>query len=218
MTLVTTPAVRLSYRRAALFIREFRLIPFRSRTARLARSLVFVLFITSTAAIGASAQSVGWVKGEIRLNLRSGAGTQFKILGAVSTGDQLTIRQRSESWTRVETSEGKVGWIPAGYLENEPPPVLRLQHAENEAATLRAELEEIRSEASSLRESNATLGATDSGQREEIESLRIENFELRAGSATQKWLTGAAILASGMIVGAVLHRNSTRRPSSRIRL
>lgn len=194
------------------------MIPFRSRRFRPALGLLFALATTTLLAATASAQNVGWVKGEIRLNLRAGSGTQFKILTGVKTGDELVVLQRGESWTRVQTSEGKVGWIPAGYLEIEPPPVLRLQQAETEAATLRSELEAIRSEAARLRESNATLASTDSGQREEIESLKIENFELRAGSTTQKWITGAAILASGMIVGAVLHRNSTRRPSSRIRL
>jgi hypothetical protein len=41
---------------------------------------------------------------------------------------------------------------------------------------------------------------------------------LRAGSRYQEWITGALILALGMLIGAFLHRNSTRRPSSRIRL
>ena len=105
-----------------------------------------------------------------------------------------------------------------GYLETEPPPTLRLEMLESETASLRSQLEEIRSEAAQLRESNATLASTDSGQRAEIEALKIENYELRAGSRYQEWITGALILAGGMILGAFLHRNSTRRPSSRIRL
>ncbi|MHA7836685.1 MAG: TIGR04211 family SH3 domain-containing protein [bacterium] len=160
----------------------------------------------------------GWVRGEIRLNLRSGAGTQYKILGAVETGDELVVLSRNESWTRVQTQDGQTGWIPAGYLESEPPAALRLGQIETEAATLRAELEEVRSEAARLRETNASLSAADSGQREKIESLRIENYELRASSRYQEWITGALILGLGMLIGAFLHRNSTRRPSSRIRL
>lgn len=177
-------------------------------------ALALPLFASAPAA----AADIGWVRGNIRLNLRAGAGTQFKILKAVETGDQLEVLARGESWTRVRTSDGETGWIPAGYLETEPPPTLRLAQLESETATLRSQLEEIRSEASTLRESNATLAANDSGQREEIESLKIENYELRAGSRYQEWITGALILGLGMIVGAFLHRNSTRRPSSRIRL
>ncbi len=191
------------------------------RPSRSLPALLFTLVLalaTIPIVVATASADTGWVRGNIRLNLRAGAGTQFKILGAIETGDEMDVLARGESWTRVRTSEGKTGWIPAGYLETEPPPTLRLANLESEAASLKTQLEEIRSEAATLRESNATLASTDSGQRAEIESLKIENYELRAGSRYQEWITGALILAGGMILGALLHRNSTRRPSSRIRL
>ena len=93
------------------------------------------------------------------------------------------------------------------------------QQAETEVASLRTQLEELHAQTASLRESNATFTANDSGRREEIEALKLENFELRAGARYQEWVTGALILALGMIVGAVLHRrNSNRRGSTRLRL
>ena len=189
----------------------------RSLTQRPLLCLLLALAISSIAST-AAAEGEAWVRGSLRLNLRAGAGTQFKILGAVETGDQMTVLARGESWTRVRTSEGKTGWIPAGYLDVEPPPTLRLEQLEGETTDLRRQLEELRSEAATLRESNATLASTDRGQREEIESLTIENYELRTGSRSQEWFTGALILAGGMLLGGLLHRNSTRRPSSRIRL
>lgn len=188
------------------------------RFAGLALALAVALLLTSTPTRDASAAEFGWVRSYIRLNLRAGAGTQFKILGGVETGDELRVLSREENWTRVQSADGKIGWIPAGYLETQPPPTLRLEKLEIETGELRTELEGIRTEASRLRESNATLTATDSGQREEIEALKIDNYELRAASRFQEWITGALILALGMLLGAFLHRNSTRRPSSRIRL
>ena len=176
------------------------------RFAGLALALAVALLLTSTPTRDASAAEFGWVRSYIRLNLRAGAGTHFKILGGVETGDELRVLSRGENW------------IPAGYLETQPPPTLRLEKLEIETGELRTELEGIRTEASRLRESNATLTATDSGQREEIEALKIDNYELRAASRFQEWITGALILALGMLLGAFLHRNSTRRPSSRIRL
>jgi SH3 domain protein len=188
------------------------------RFVRLTVTTLSLIVLSLCLAAGALANT-GWVKGEIKLNLRSGAGTEYKIIGGVATGDELKVLATRERWTRVETSDGKVGWIPAGYVESEPPPALRLQLVEEEAATLRTGLEEIRAEAARLRESNATLTANDSGQREEIESLKLDNFELRAGARSQEWITGAVILILGMVVGAFLHRrNATRRGSSRIRL
>jgi SH3 domain protein len=191
---------------------------FGKHSGRLAIAMAFVLFATAVLETTARALEVGGVSSKTRLNLRSGAGTQYKIIGSVETGNGLKILSRGESWTRVEKEDGMIGWIPAGYLDTEPPPTIRLQQLETEGASLRTEVEEIRTEAAGLRESNATLMSTDSGQREEIEALKIDNYELRAGSRYQEWITGALILTLGTLVGAFLHRNSQRRPSSRIRL
>jgi SH3 domain protein len=191
---------------------------FGTRCVGLALAIAFLFLSTSTMATTAAAAEIGWVRSYIRLNLRAGAGTEFKVLGRVETGNALKILSRHENWTRVETEDGRLGWIPAGYLEMVPPPTLRLPQLETETATLRTALEEIRSEANQLRESNATLAATDSGQREEIEALKIDNYELRAGSRYQEWITGALIVALSMLVGAFLQRNSARRPSTRVRL
>lgn len=179
----------------------------------------FVFLLVCVGWVASAAAAPAWVKGEIRLNLRSGAGTEFKIIGSVKTGDEVNVLSTTKKWTQVRTADDKTGWIPAGYLENEPPPALRVQLLETEAASLRTQLEELRAETSSLRESNATMSANDSGQRQEIEALKLENYELRAGARSQEWITGALIVAGGMIVGALLHRRSaTRRSAGRIRL
>ena len=168
---------------------------------------------------GPASARPAWVKGEVRLNLRAGSGSEFKIIGSVKTGDELDVLANTKSWTRVKTKDDKIGWIPAGYLENEPPPVLRLEKLEKETKSLRDELGRVRGDADRLRESNAALSASDSGQKAELEALQLENLELRAGARYQEWITGALILAIGMIVGAIMHRRSAnRRGSARIRL
>ena len=88
----------------------------------------------------ALAQERAWVRGEIRLNLRSGAGTQFRILGGVATGDGLSVLTRGNGWTKVRMTDGTEGWIPKGYLESEPPPTIRLAQLEIEVSTLRDRL------------------------------------------------------------------------------
>lgn len=81
--------------------REFHLDPFGNRFAGLALALVFVLLLTSTPSRTTSANVGGWLRSYIRLNLRSGAGTQFKILGGVETGDELRVLSRGEATDRL---------------------------------------------------------------------------------------------------------------------
>lgn len=167
----------------------------------------------------ATAEEQAWVRGEIRLNLRSGPGTAYRILGGIATGDGLTIIERGEGWTKVRLPDGTAGWIPEGYLKPEPPPTIRLAQLEVEVAQLTSRLETTSGEGEELRTANETLTQSDELQRAEIDRLIFENTKLRAGARYPELIAGASILAAGMILGAMLHRSSaSRRPISRIRL
>jgi SH3 domain protein len=170
----------------------------------------------------AAAAETAWVRGEVRLNLRTGPGTQYRILGVVTTGDEVKIIDRANDWTKVEWKkpEGDVeqGWIPEGYLRPEPPPTIRLERAESRVGTLEEELANLSRETEKLRADNEILTSQDGEQQSEIQQLTMENMELRAGARYPEWITGASIFAAGMVLGAWLHRNSARRQPTRIRL
>lgn len=52
------------------------------------------------------------------LNLRQGAGTNFKVLVTISKGVTLTVLDNSNaSWTKVQTSDGKQGYCSKQYLK-----------------------------------------------------------------------------------------------------
>ena len=57
-------------------------------------------------ALPASAEKA-WVRGEVRLNLRSGPGNQYRILEVIKTGDSMQILRRDEGWTMVQTPAGQ---------------------------------------------------------------------------------------------------------------
>ncbi len=183
-------------------------------------SWVYLLVLAGTLMLcaGQAAAEAAWVRGGIRLNLRTEPGTQYRIIAGVSTGDAVTITGRVEGWTKVRLADGKEGWIPEGYLEAEPPPTVKLGQLTDEVTSLRAQLESSRARTTELEESNTTLAGRDDSQHSEINRLKVENTELRANKRWPEWITGASVLAVGMLLGAILHRNATRRPSSRIRL
>ena len=161
---------------------------------------------------------VAWVKDELRLNLRSGPGTQYRIKGGVGTGDRMTVLQRGEGWTKVQSPKLGEGWIPAGFLQVEPPAGVRLEKSEAQTAEFRAQLESISSRTGELETSNSMLVAQDAQQKAMIEQLERENFELSSGARWPEWITGAAILGIGMLMGAILQSVSGRRQRPRIRL
>ena len=159
-----------------------------------------------------------WVTGEVRLNLRSGPGNQHQILGVLKTGDPLQVLERSEDWAKVRTAAGQEGWVPGGFLQTQPPAPTRPEDLDGEVARLRGVLESTETEASDLRRKSEELSANDSEQKAEIERLTKENYRLHAGERWAEWITGALVLSTGMALGALLSRISSRRQRQRLRL
>jgi SH3 domain protein len=163
----------------------------------------------------ASAET-GWVDDQVTLYLRTGPGSQFKSISKVETGDSVEILARGDGWIEVR-ADGKQGWVPEGFLTNEPPAVVKLARIETETAELRSRSGLLNEEATKLRSDNAQIAARESEQRSELERLTRDNMELRAGARWPEWIAGACIFAVGMGLGAVL-RGNARRQTPRIRL
>jgi SH3 domain protein len=168
------------------------------------------------AAVGASAEAA-WVKDEVRLNLRSGPGTKYRILEGIGTGDRVEVLNRGEGWTQVRAAEGE-GWIPEGFLQPEPPAAVRLARLEAQTSDVRSTLDALNLKADTLESRNAELDEQAQSQKTQIDLLNRENFELKAGARWPEWITGAGILGVGMLMGAILQSVSGRRARPRIRL
>lgn len=180
-----------------------------------------LLLIAVSAAVAAPSTAVAeaaWVRGMVRLNVRTGPGTQYRIVGGLETGDRIEIQQTTEKWYEVALADGTSGWIPVGYLESEPPAAVVVEQLEKETALLRETSATSAKQAAELKVISEALTLQDGEQRLEIDQLRRENMRLKAGARWPEWITGAGIVCLGMIVGAILQRSSGRRTSSRIRL
>jgi len=160
-----------------------------------------------------------WVGSQIQLNLRTGPGTEYRIVGTVETGDRVSILERKPRWTRIRIDSGSTGWIPVGHLEASPPPVLELAQLRKEVGQLRRERDEAKSIGTRLEEAARSSSTTHAEQSQRIEELTRTNMQLEAGARWSEWITGAGILCMGLALGALLHRaSSRRRQGTRIRL
>ena len=52
------------------------------------------------------------------LNLRKGPGTEYRSLGTVHDGDHIDVLRYGDVWSKVETDDGKIGYIKNLYIED----------------------------------------------------------------------------------------------------
>lgn len=180
--------------------------------------LLAVIALTSLSATSGLAQEAWVVDKEVSLTLRTGAGTQYRIIDNLTTGDVATILAREEGWTKVRTADGKEGWVSAGFLQASPPAQVELERMERDTEELRRQVAELSGRATDLLATKVELESGDEEQRLEIDRLTRENYELSAGARWPEWITGAGIVLVGMALGATLGRNTNRRRQPRVRL
>ena len=99
-----------------------------------------------------------WVKGA-PLNLRSGAGTQFRVVSTTLPGERVEVLEQGEQWTKIRKPEGTEGWIAAGFLDPQAPPAKRVGLLETEVEKLSLDLSRATADAESLRSEAETLGS-----------------------------------------------------------
>jgi len=51
------------------------------------------------------------------LNLRSGPGKDYDVVGYVNHGDEVQVLKKSGEWSRVKTEDGDKGWIKTKYID-----------------------------------------------------------------------------------------------------
>jgi SH3 domain protein len=184
---------------------------------RLATLVVLAALTGAWLAASTAAAARAWVKGDVLLNVRAGPGADHRSLGAITTGDPVEILEQVEGWTRVRTQDSEDGWIPAGFLQDEPPAVVRLAQVESEATKLRQRVDELSAEAERLRAAQQEAATSVQEQSQQIERLSAENAALQSDVIWPVMLTGATILLTGGMLGAWA-RGAGRKAGPRVRL
>ncbi len=175
------------------------------------------MLLMALSATSGQAQEAWVMDKQVSLTLRTGAGTQYRIIGNLTTGDVATILTRGDGWTKIRTADGKEGWVSAGFLQVSPPARIELERLGRETDELRRQVADLSEETTELRATKDELESDDEEQRLEVERLTRENYKLSAGARWPEWITGAGIVLVGMALGALLGRNASRRRQPRVR-
>jgi SH3 domain protein len=105
-----------------------------TRSSRLA---IFVWVVLSCAVARAE-----FVTEALRVELRSGASTEHRIIDFVKAGTKIEVLQAGEAFTRIRTANGSEGWIASQYVVNDPPSRELLEQSRARIDQLTANLEQ----------------------------------------------------------------------------
>lgn len=72
---------------------------------------------STTAGAGTTTTSKASVTAD-SLRIRSGPGTQYKVLGSLKAKDVVIILLQQNGWVRIRTTSGEIGWVAEQYIRS----------------------------------------------------------------------------------------------------
>lgn len=175
-------------------------------------------------AAGSALAETVYVKGVMKITMRTGPGVGHKIVSMVKSGDRLEIIESNEDWSHVRTPKGKEGWVLTRFVTPEVPVVLLVDGLRKKNTELSSMLEQVKAENVELSGTRAKLRnleksyallkkesadflalekkyeQTTKGFKEQQE--RIAALEKSLGNEDIKWfLSGAGVLVAGIFLG-----------------
>lgn len=120
----------------------------------------------------------------VKITVRTGPGTEHKIITMVKSGQQVEVLQPDIHWSEVRLQNGKQGWVLNRFLTTEKPCRLLLQSLEKEyKALLNQDSPSGFEITENLKKENAQLKADLAEKDEALEAFKKSYETLRTDSA-----------------------------------
>lgn len=124
------------------------------------------LLLTTATAFGET-RYVGEI---VTITVRTGKGTDHKIIEMIQTGEAVEVVEDGPDWTRIRLENGKVGWVLTRLLTDEPPSKVKLENLRREHEALLERVQDPAAEIDALTRENSRL----ENSLAESESGRLE--------------------------------------------
>ena len=118
----------------------------------------------------------------LKLNLRTGASSQHKIINQLRSGDKVKVLATDSGgeFARVRTSKGQEGWALIGYLQKTPTAKVLLTSASQKLKTTQEKLQVTSKSTRELTAENKTLLSENKALFSENETLTEEYTKLKS--------------------------------------
>jgi SH3 domain protein len=171
--------------------------------------------------LGAAEAATVYVADTMKFTLRSGPGTDRKILAMVDSGTPVQMLEAGEEWSLVRVDANMEGYMLTRYLTPEKPSVLVLEELRQKHAALTEQAAGLLTENETLKAENTRMAAELAEKSGALSQVSRTYEELKHDSEANRFemrkymlffFSGAAILFVGVLLGLVMKRS--RRKSS----
>ena len=189
-------------------------------------SLSFPLFAQESAAQENSAQeetasegTPGFISDELIIYMHAGAGNNFRILGSVTAGAEVTLTgQENNSYTQIIDSRNRTAWVESKYISQKPG--LRfviaelnqqLTSAADENSLLKQQLDDSQKNIDDLNGKNQALLDETAQLQQQLATVE-EQLKSQDQDIKKEWfMNGAIVLGIGLLFGLIIPKLSGGR-------
>ena len=119
----------------------------------------------------------------LKLPLRTGPSTEYKILALVESGQQLDVVEPGENWSMVRLDNGKEGYVLNRYLVAQPTSAVRLKELQSKHTVLKQQADALIEENNRFKEENETFKTSLDSSEKARNKLDTDYNELKASAA-----------------------------------
>lgn len=169
-----------------------------------------------------SNQQQAYIIDDLYIFMRSGAGPQYRLLGSITAGTQVTLLEAVQNdYQKIIDDKGRTGWVEVKYLQKNPG--LRYVIAELNAQ-LADKDEQIHKLKSTVATKDSQLTKLTASTAQLTQQLKQVTKQLSSAQSAleqqdttiqkQWFFNGAIVLGVGLILGLILPRLGGRRRTS----
>ncbi|HGB6080975.1 TPA: TIGR04211 family SH3 domain-containing protein [Salmonella enterica subsp. enterica serovar Bareilly] len=196
--------------------------------------LIGLTLLALSATAVSHAEETRYVSDELNTWVRSGPGDNYRLVGTVNAGEEVTLLQSDANYGQIKDSSDRTAWIPLKELNTTPSLRTRVPDLENQVKTLTDKLNNIdttwNQRTADMQQKVAQSDSVINGLKEENQKLKNElivaqkkvsaaNLQLDDKQRTiimQWFMYGGGVLGIGLLLGLVLpHMIPSRKRKDR---
>ncbi|AHG19618.1 hypothetical protein Z042_08305 [Chania multitudinisentens RB-25] len=197
--------------------------------------LIYLAMLSFSITWGAHAEDKRYISDELNTYVHSGPGTQYRIVGTLNAGEEVTLLSVNEnnSYGQIRDSKGRTVWIQLDQLSQTPSLRTQVPELEQQVKVLTDKLANIdnswNQRTAEMQQKVAASDSTINGLRQENQDLKNQlvvaqkkvsavNLQLDDKQRTiilQWFMYGGGVAGAGLLLGLLLPRLVPRRRNNR---